>query len=371
MSGRQWITADDIAKARQDFIDAIPGWRAPTAHGVAFVPGGGQAIAPGHFPLVNTAEHLLPAAVLATVVGHTAGSAAYALTPQQLDEAIALIEPAEASTVYEHPNLWRWRDHIRPAWQRDPDAQVIAVYIGDDAVRADDHPAVTALRSAAAERALPWRQRLRALPTFDGPLPRFTPEAAPDDPRALFDTWLRAAIAEGVHAPHAATLATADAGGGVSARTLVLKDVDERGWWFASRTDGRKARDVRSNPRAAMTFFWREHGRQVRLSGRVMDAGRAAADADFLARPVHSRAAAIIGEQSTPLPSRAEYVSAFDSAQADVAAHPDRTSDTWAAFILQPLVVEFWATTADTGHVRLEYRRNETADPWRRGLLWP
>lgn len=368
---QQWITAEDIAAARERFIAAIDGWRPPVAHGVAFVPGGAPAIVPAHFRIVNTVEHRLPAVVLAHVVGHTAGSAGYEVTPEQLDRAIALLEPADACTVYEHPNLWHWRDDIRPAWQQDPDARVFAVFLGDDADSPGDHAAVRALRAAAAKRSRPWRERLRALPAFRGPLPRFTPEAAPDDPQTLFDHWLDDAIAGGVDAPHAATLSTAGDQGDVSARTLILKDLDARGWWFASRTDGRKARDLRVNPRAALTFFWREQGRQVRVSGQVMDAGRAAADADFLARPVHSRAAAIVGAQSGTLTTRADYVSAFEAAKADVAAHPDRTSHTWAAFVLQPLVVEFWATTAETGHIRLEYRRDEAGGAWRRRLLWP
>lgn len=370
-ASEQWITVADIARARQRFIDAIPGWRAPHSHATGFVPAG-AGIGPEHFPLVNTGEHLLPAAVLATVLGYTAGTAVYDLSPQQLDAAIALLTPAEACADYEHPNLWRWRDDIRPAWRQDTRARVIAVFLSDEpSPLLDAHPAVVAARAAAEGRVLTLRERLRALPVFDGTLPRFDVAAAPDDPHALFEQWLSAAITDGVRIPHAATLSTADATGDVSARTLILKDLDARGWWFASRTDGGKHRDLDANPRAAMTFLWREHGRQVRVSGIVADAGRPASDADFLARPLHSRAAAIAGTQSRPLASAADHAAAFEAAKAAISAHPGRTSETWSASILQALVVEFWATTPDAGQVRLEYRRDELTGGWRRGLLWP
>lgn len=216
-----------------------------------------------------------------------------------------------------------------------------------------------------------WRTRLRALPVLTGELPAFDPDSVSDDPQTLFGAWLDAAIEDGVRAPHAATLSTSDGAGDVSARTLILKDIDERGWWFASRSDGRKSRDLAADPRAAMTFLWREHGRQVRVTGTVVDAGRAAADADFLARPAHSRAAAVIGTQSAPMPSRADYLRAFEDAKDAAAAHPDRTSPVWTAYVLVPLTVEFWASTPTSGPVRLSYRRDGVTEPWCRGLLWP
>jgi pyridoxamine 5'-phosphate oxidase len=215
------------------------------------------------------------------------------------------------------------------------------------------------------------RDRLRALPTFTGDLPDFPTADVPEEPRALFEEWLQRAIDDGLRIPHAATLSTSDAHGDVSARTLILKDVDETGWWFATRSDGRKARDLADNPRAALTFLWRELGRQVRLSGSVVDAGAEASAADFLARPVHSRAAAVIGTQSAPLGSREEYSAAFTTAKDAAAAHPDAASDIWRAMILRPVRVEFWASTPTDGQIRLRYERSSVEAPWRHGLLWP
>ncbi len=215
------------------------------------------------------------------------------------------------------------------------------------------------------------RTRLRALAVFGDDRPPFVPDAAPDDPRILFLSWLDAAIEQSLAMPHAAILATASAAGDVSARTLIIKDVDDRGWWFATRTDGTKARELAENPRAALTFLWREHGRQVRVEGIVTDAGAAAGAADFLARPVHSRAAAMLGVQSEPLESRARYVTEFAAAKAHIECGGSEAAARWAAMILQPLRVEFWASTPSDGQIRLEYRRAALDEPWRRGLLWP
>lgn len=126
--------------------------------------------------------------------------------------------------------------------------------------------------------------------------------------------------------PHAATLATSSADGDVTARTLTLKDVNGRGWWFATRTDGVKYAQLHENPRAALTFLWRDLGRQVRVVGEVISAGPDASAADFLARPPHSRAAALLGTQSAPLSSREEYVRAFEEAKRIIEHSPDAPS---------------------------------------------
>src|SRR5690606_39490797 len=98
-------------------------------------------------------------------------------------------------------------------------------------------------------------------------------DAAPGEPSALFLDWLGHAIDAGLPAAHAATQSTADASGRVDARTLLLKDVDGDGWVFATRADSPKGVALAQNPNAALTFFWREHGRQVRVRGPVVPLG--------------------------------------------------------------------------------------------------
>lgn len=214
------------------------------------------------------------------------------------------------------------------------------------------------------------RERLRALPAFARPgLPAFDPDAAPATPHELFEAWLDQAIDGGLLAPHAATLSTADASGHVHARTLVLKDVTADGWWFASQSTGPKGHDLAANPHAALTFFWPELGRQVKVTGSATSAGPDAGRADFLARPDPSRAAGLVNRQSEPLGSRSEYVQAFTEALRAVTADPGLVAPDWTAYVLTPTSVEFWQAPDEGPHTRLLYRAG--ADGWSAGLLWP
>lgn len=215
-----------------------------------------------------------------------------------------------------------------------------------------------------------FRERLRALPAFPRPgLPSLDPDAAPDDPQALFVTWLEEAIDAGLLLPHAATLSTAEPSGRVHARTLLVKDVTADGWWFASQSTSQKGRDLAANPHAAMTFLWPELGRQVKVTGTAAPAGPEASRADFLARSDLSRAAGLVGRQSEPLATREEYDRAFADALRAVTEDPELTAPDWTAYILTPVEVEFWQAPDDGAHVRLLYRAE--ADGWSTGLLWP
>jgi len=215
------------------------------------------------------------------------------------------------------------------------------------------------------------RERLRALPVLGTDLPGLDPDAAPDDPVDLFVAWLEDAIDAGLPAPHAATLSTADAGGRVDARTLILQDVGPDGWSFATRSDSPKGAALAENPHAALTFLWRERGRQVRVRGPVVRLGPEASAADFLARSEPSRATALAGHQSAPLASRAAYREAWDAALERVRAEPGLVLDAWTAYALDAVSVEFWASTAGAGQVRLRYVPAAGGAGWSRTLLWP
>ncbi|MFE6647525.1 inositol monophosphatase family protein [Nocardioides sp. NPDC057772] len=149
----QWKTMDEILAARTRFETAIEGWTPPQAHGVGLRPSTATTHEPEHFPLVNAYGHRLPAVVMATVVGHKNGTAAYRLSKEQLERAIELISPAEAYTDYDHPNLWSWRDRLIPALDEDPEAEVVAVFIGDEPEEHHD-PAIDAFRKAFPDEAV-------------------------------------------------------------------------------------------------------------------------------------------------------------------------------------------------------------------------
>src|SRR5258705_2590967 len=156
------------------------------------------------------------------------------------------------------------------------------------------------------------REMVRSKQVFPAGMPEFDPHAVPDDPVMLFLCWLEAAIGDGVPAPHAMTLATADDRGRPSSRVMICKDVDGEGrWYFASGAASGKGRDLAGNPHAALSFWWPQQGRQIRIRGAVVPAGTQASAADFLARPPASRAEAFIGRQSEPLGDLAELGRAF------------------------------------------------------------
>ncbi|MFE4463853.1 pyridoxal 5'-phosphate synthase [Oerskovia sp. NPDC056781] len=213
------------------------------------------------------------------------------------------------------------------------------------------------------------RDRLRALPTFAPGLPTLDPDATPSDPVTLFRVWIEEAIDAEVPLPHAMTLATAGASGEVRARTVILKDVDSSGWWFATGSSSPKARDLEENPHAALTFLWPALGRQVRVTGAVTPAAPATSTADFLARSEGSRAAALVGHQSEPLASGQEYRDAFAGALARVQRDPTLIEPAWTAYALAPTSVEFWQASDDRGQTRLRYRA--VGHDWEKGLLWP
>lgn len=215
-----------------------------------------------------------------------------------------------------------------------------------------------------------WRSRLRELPVFSGQLPTFDTDAAPADPADLLADWLPLALETGVSQPHAMAIATVDAEGAPSVRTLLLKDVTPEGLWFATLANSPKGRDLAGNPRAALLLYWREHGRQIRVTGSVESGSRELARMDFLARHPNARAIATGGRQSEPLPSTdAEYEAAVRAARERIDADPEYVPEEWQAYLLRPVEWEFWQAARERDQLRLRYRRE--GDGWARDLLWP
>jgi pyridoxamine 5'-phosphate oxidase len=214
-----------------------------------------------------------------------------------------------------------------------------------------------------------WRDTLRELPVFSGELPTFDTDAAPDSPIALLEEWLTSAIEANVAQPHAMTLATASPDGTPAARTLILKDITEDGLWFASLDSSPKGRDLAANPRAALALYWREQGRQIRVSGTIEKGPREVSEKDFLARKTNSRAAAIAGPESGVLSSQAKFLARVEEAKAILDFRPDFVPDEWTAYLVRPESIEFWQAARDPDQIRLRYLRD--ASGWQKDLLWP
>jgi pyridoxamine 5'-phosphate oxidase len=186
------------------------------------------------------------------------------------------------------------------------------------------------------------------------------------DPLATFHEWFEEARAAGVEFPEVMTLATADPEGRPSARMLLLKSADERGFTFFTGYESRKGRDLAENPRAALVFYWRPLGRQVRVEGPVRRLSREESDAYWSTRPVRSRAAAAASRQSEPIVSREELEAEFERQLAlGEPARPER----WGGYVLEPESIELWQHRDDRLHDRIRFTR--AREGWREELLSP
>lgn len=226
------------------------------------------------------------------------------------------------------------------------------------------------VNETAPARDVSVRELLRALPVFATDLPDFDPETALEDPVPQFVRWLIAAIDAHVPEPHAMTLATADVDGRPATRTLICKDVDSSGrWYFASSATSRKGRELAANPHAALTFYWPQQGRQIRVAGPAAPAEPRLSAADFLARSPGARAESLTGRQSQILDDPAEVEEALAAARARLAADSDLVAPDWTLYALTAHEVEFWQADEQRRHTRLRYERNSTG--WTRNRLWP
>ena len=174
------------------------------------------------------------------------------------------------------------------------------------------------------------------------------------NPIALFREWFEEARAAGVEVPEAMTLATADAEGRPSARMLLLKGADERGFTFFTGYTSRKGGELEANPRAALLFYWRPLGRQVRVEGTVRRLSAEESDAYWATRPPRSRAAAAASRQSEPSANREELEAEFERLlPGDEVPRPER----WGGYLLEPEAIELWQHRDDRLHERVRYTR--------------
>ena len=198
------------------------------------------------------------------------------------------------------------------------------------------------------------------------------PDSAPlvTDPFARFREWMAEAEASEPSDANAMIAATATADGRPSARTVLLKGVDSRGFVFYTNKESRKSDELAANPRLTLLFYWKSLGRQIRIEGPAEDVTDAEADAYFASRPRISRLGAWASQQSRPLDDRRTLEQRLAEYEAKYPGEDIPRPAYWSGYRVLPEQFEFWQNMPFRLHDRTTYKRNP-AGGWTIGKLFP
>jgi pyridoxamine 5'-phosphate oxidase len=197
---------------------------------------------------------------------------------------------------------------------------------------------------------------------------QLTEDQVLQNPFAQFRNWLDSAISAQLREPNAMTLATVSAAGQPSARIVLLKGLDERGFCFYTNYQSDKAQQLESQKHAALVFHWIELERQVRVEGMVERVSAEESDAYFHSRPLASRVGAWVSPQSRVITSRAVLEEREKELTRSLGRSPARPEH-WGGYRVVPNMVEFWQGRSSRLHDRLRFTRE--TDQWRIERLAP
>jgi len=172
-----------------------------------------------------------------------------------------------------------------------------------------------------------------------------------------FAAWFADAAADGLPEPNAMIVATAGAGGRPSARTVLLKEFDERGFTFFTNYESRKGSELAANPYASLVFPWFPMQRQVIVAGTVERVSRAETEEYFASRPRGSQLGAWASPQSRVLADRAAVEAGLAAAVERFGDGPVPAPPHWGGLRVRPETVEFWQGRSNRLHDRLRFRR--------------
>jgi pyridoxamine 5'-phosphate oxidase len=192
-----------------------------------------------------------------------------------------------------------------------------------------------------------------------------------EEPLRLFKAWFEEATRTEPADPNAMAVATVDADGMPNVRMVLMKDFDERGFVFYTNVDSQKGRELGSQAKAGLVFYWKSLKRQVRVRGPVERVTPAEADAYFASRPRLAQIGAWASKQSSPLESRLAFEKAVALHTAKYAVGTVPRPPNWSGYRIVPLTIEFWHDRPYRLHDRIEFRRDAPGQPWNKTRLYP
>jgi pyridoxamine 5'-phosphate oxidase len=190
----------------------------------------------------------------------------------------------------------------------------------------------------------------------------FSEKTVDPDPLVQFKVWYEEHLASATAIPESVTLATSSKDGRVSARTVLLKGYNDKGFIFFTNYKSRKGTQLLSNPRAALLFYWQESGRQVRIEGITEKVSEEDSESYFRTRPRESQISAWASEQSSVIPDRDHLNDLFTFYKNKFSDNPVSKPPHWGGFLLVPVWIEFWQNGEFRLHDRLTYFKRK--DKW-------